>query len=67
MPFEDLKASTWLWKFYRSCEVLLASINVDLNNLLGPEEAAFAKQQIEAAKDEAAKAVLGTIKSFKEV
>jgi hypothetical protein len=67
MPFEDLKASTWLWKFYRSCEVHLASLNVDLINLLGPEQAAFAKQQIDAAKDEAAKAVLGTIKSFKEV
>jgi hypothetical protein len=67
MPFEDLKASTWLWKFYRSCEVLLARLNVDLPSLLGAEEATFAKQQIEAARDEAAKAVLGTIKSFKEV
>lgn len=67
LPFEDLKASTWLWKFYRSCEVLLVALNVDLNSLLGPEEAAFARQQIDAAKDEAAKAVLGTIKSFKEV
>lgn len=67
MPFEVLKASTWLWKFYRSCEVLLASQSVDLENLLGPDEAVFAKQQVVAAKDEAAKAVLGTIKSFKEV
>ena len=67
LPFEDLKATTWLWKFYRSCEVLLASLSVNLSNLLGPEEATFAKQQIAAAKDEAAKAVLGTIKSFKEV
>src|SRR5208337_4208583 len=67
VPFEDLKASTWLWKFYRSCEVLLASFNVDLKGLLGPAEAEIAKQQINAAKDEAAKAVLGSIKSFKEV
>lgn len=67
MPFEDLKASTWLWKFYRSCEVLLAPLKVDLNSLLGADDAAFARRQIDAAKDEAAKAVLGTIKSFKEV
>jgi hypothetical protein len=67
LPFDDLKATTWLWKFYRSCEVLLASLNLELSNLFGPDEAAFAKQQIAAATDEAAKAVLGTIKSFKEV
>jgi hypothetical protein len=67
LPFEDLKATSWLWKFYRSCEVLLASMNVNLTDLLGPDEAAFAAQQIAAAKDEAAKAVLGTIKSHKEV
>ena len=67
LPFEDLKTTTWLWKFYRSCEVLLTSLNVDLSGILGPEEAAFAKRQIVAAKDEAAKVVLGTIKSFKEV
>jgi hypothetical protein len=66
LPFDDLKATTWLWKFYRSCEVLLASLSLDLDNLLGAEEAAFAKHQIDAATDEAAKAVLGTI-SFKEV
>ena len=67
LPFEDLKASAWLWKFYRSCEVLLASHNINLQSLLGPEEASFAKQQIDAAKDEAAKAVLGTIKNFQGV
>jgi hypothetical protein len=42
-------------------------MNVNLTDLLGPDEAAFAAQQIAAAKDEAAKAVLGTIKSHKEV
>ena len=67
LPFEDLKTTTWLWKFYRSCEVLLELINVDLEDFLGREEAAFAQRQINAAKDEAAKAVVGIIKSFKEV
>lgn len=67
LPFEDLKPSAWLSKFYRSCEVLLQPLAVDLENLLGPEEAAFAKQQIAAGKDEAAKAVLSTINSFKTV
>lgn len=67
MPFDDLKASEWLWKLYRSYEVLLETQGVDLEDLLGPDEAVFAGQQIAAAKDEAAKAVLGTIKSFKEV
>lgn len=67
MPFDEIKSSAWLWKFYRSCEVLTVSLGLDLTNLLGLEEAAFAKHQINAAKDEAAKAVLGTIKSFREV
>ncbi|WP_082171595.1 hypothetical protein [Methylobacterium indicum] len=67
MPFEGLKSSTWLPSFYRACSSLMSCLGKDLADLIGQREAKLAEKLIAAAKDQAAKAVAGLIKSHKTV
>ncbi len=66
IPFEGL-STTWLAPFYRTCQVLLASISRDLEYLFGPEEAKLAEKLIAAWRDESAKAVQKAIAAHKTI
>lgn len=66
-PFDNAKSSAWLPLFYRSCSVLLASMDKQLSDLLGVDEAAVAKAMIDAANDKTAEAVKGMIEAHKKV
>jgi hypothetical protein len=66
-PFDGLKSSSWLPSFYRSCDVLLISLSSTLEEMFGDDAAQAARKQMIAAKDLAAKAVMGTIKAHNTV
>jgi hypothetical protein len=65
VPFDGVNASTWQPDFYKSCKVLLASLDLQLNDFLGAAHAATAEEVIAAAADQKAKAVLGEIHAAK--
>lgn len=65
-PFDGLP-TTWLAGFYLTCSVLLEAAGEDLGFLVGAEEAAFAKQLIDASRDQSAKAVAKAIAAHKTV
>lgn len=67
MPYEELKQSAWLAKFYRASTVLLKPMGKELADLIGDEAAKLASKLIDAEADDAAKAVTGKIKSHKSV
>lgn len=66
-PFANVGTSTWLPTFYTVCEVLLKSIGESLGSLFGKETEKQALEDIEALRDETAKAVKGTINAHKTV
>lgn len=65
-PFEGVNASTWHGNFYTACKVLLASMDLGLDDLLSLESAKVAEVLIHAAADKNAKAVLGDIAKAKK-
>ncbi len=60
-PFHGLPTSKWLPAFYDVCEVLLQSMDKDLEYLLGAQEAEIARKLISAAQDQAARSVEATV------
>jgi len=58
MPFEGLGTSVWLPRFYQACECLLNILESSLDEFFGTEVAESAREHIQCAKDDAAKAVL---------
>lgn len=67
IAFDDVKHSSWLPMFYRTCKVLLVDMGHDLPHVFGKEEAAIAEKLITALADDAAKAVKATINAHKTV
>lgn len=67
LPFDGLNTSAWLPQFYATCGVLLAAQDTSLDDVFGADEAKTASTLIEAIKDEAAKAVKGTINAHKTI
>lgn len=67
LPFDGLNTSAWLPQYYVSCAALLETIGVPMTQIFGPEEAATATTLIQALKDDAAKAVKGTINAHKTI
>lgn len=65
-PFDGLP-TTWLANFYLTCSVFLEATGENLGLLVGTEEAAFAKQLIDASLDQSAKAVAKAIAAHKTV
>jgi len=65
-PFDGL-STNWLAKFYETCNVLLASVDEELDLLFGDEESQIAVTLIAASKDESAKAVAKAISAHKTV
>jgi hypothetical protein len=66
LAFDELGTS-WLPQYYACCETLLRTVGVPMAQLFGDEEAETAKTLVQALKDEAAKAVKGTINAHKTV
>lgn len=67
LPFDGVKNSFWLPKYYGSSKVLLQTMGVTLNEFLGKDEAKVAEKLIEAAADDAAKAAIGTVEAHRKV
>lgn len=65
--FDGIKGSTWQPRFYQTCEILLASMGMTLEDFLGRDEATVAKKLITAEADDSAKAVKGEVEAHKRV
>jgi len=67
LPFDGLSTSSWLPQFYAACDALLFAQGSSIDSVFGEDEAKTAATLIEALKDEAAKAVKGTIHAHKTI
>lgn len=67
LPFEGLSTSSWLAQFYEVAKVALNHQGLGLPDVFGNDEASTAVTLIEATKDDAAKAVKGTINAHKTI
>jgi len=67
LAFDGIKGSMWQPRFYQTCEILLASMGMTLEDFVGQDEAKVAKQLISAAADDSAKAVKGDVEAHKKV
>ncbi|WP_353189917.1 hypothetical protein [Pandoraea pnomenusa] len=67
LPFEGLSTSSWLPQFYEVAKVVLTRQNLALSDVFGKDEASTADTLIEAIKDDAAKAVKGTINAHQTI
>ena len=65
LAFGSLGTSEWLSRFYQACEILLASMNKELSDLVSDPPAA--KAMISSLEDAAAKAVAQDIKAHAQV
>jgi hypothetical protein len=65
--FDSVNISGWLPIYYQACDVLLTSMEENLEALVGTEEADIAITMMAAAKDESAKAVGKTIEAHKTI
>jgi hypothetical protein len=67
LAFDGILGSMWQPRFYQTCETLLASMGMALQDFVGKDEAAVAKKLIAAAADNSAKAVKGEVDAHKQV
>jgi hypothetical protein len=65
--FDGIKGSAWQPRFYRTCQILLASMGMSLVDFVGERESNVAGQLITAAADESGKAVKGDVEAHKRV
>lgn len=65
--FDGIKASVWQPRFYQTCEILLSSIGATLGDFVGEDETKVARELIDAAADESAKAVKAEVEAHKRV
>ena len=66
-PFDSIKNSAWLPKFYEVCKALLESLGEDLGFLFGSQEATLALKLIDAANDKSAKAIRKSISAHNTI
>lgn len=67
LAFDGVKGSVWQPRFYQTCEVLLASMGMTLQDFVGIDEAEVAQKMIAAAADDSAKAVKGEVVAHRKV
>lgn len=67
LAFDGVKGSTWQPDFYQTCKILLASMDITLQDFLGGDEADVAEQLIAAAADDGAQAVRGEVEAHRKV
>ncbi|MBC7285329.1 hypothetical protein [Hoeflea sp.] len=65
--FDGIKGSIWQPHFYQTCDILLASMGMTLQDFVGKDEAAVAKKLVAAAADDSAKAVKGEVEAHRKV
>jgi hypothetical protein len=65
--FDGVKGSVWQPRFYQTCEILLSSMGMTLNDFFGKDEAEVAKKLMAAAADDSAKAVKGEVEAHRKV
>ncbi|EOU9509294.1 TPA: hypothetical protein ACKPFZ_004648 [Pseudomonas aeruginosa] len=65
--FDGIKGSVWQPRFYQTCEILLSSVGMTLDEFFGKDEANVAMQLISAAADDSAKAVKGEVDAHRKV
>jgi hypothetical protein len=65
--FEGVRSSSWQPRFYQTCQVLVASMGMTLEDFVGADESKIANQLMAAAADESAKAVKGDVEAYKRV
>lgn len=65
--FEGIKGASWQPRFYQTCQVLLASMGITLEDFFGEHESKVASQLMMAAADESAKTVRGDVEAHKRV
>lgn len=65
--FDGVAASQWNAKLYSAFATLLASMDENLEDFLGSDQAAIASQLIVASADESAKAVKGDVQAHNRV
>lgn len=65
--FDGVKGSAWQPRFYQLCEVLLLSMGMTLKDFVGEAEEAVARQLIDAAADDTAKAIKGDVEAHQKV
>lgn len=65
--FDGVNRSAWQPRFYETCEILLASMGMTLEDFVGVEEAKVARKLIAAAADDSAKAVKGDVEAHRKV
>jgi len=66
-PFDGVSVSTWQPNFFKAIEILMASMGMELKDLVGEDEATTARILIDAAMDEKAEAVKGDVNAHKNV
>jgi len=67
MGFDGLNGASWQPRFYSTCAVLLASMGKTLDDFVGADEAKAAKELMDAAADDSAKAVKGDVEAHRKV
>jgi hypothetical protein len=67
LAFEGIKGSTWQSRFYKTCEILLLSMGMTLEDFVGKDEAEIAKKIMHAANDRSANEVRGQINAHTRV
>lgn len=53
LPFEGLKTSTWLPDFFRICTILVKFLGINLEEYVGAEHSAMAKERVESLSRQA--------------
>ena len=67
LAFEGIKGATWQPRFYQTCQTLLMSMGIPLEDFVGKDEAEVAEKLINAAADDRAKAVKGDVEAHTKV
>lgn len=67
LGFDGVKGSTWQPNFYQTCNALLSTMGMTLEDFVGGEEATVAKQLIASANDKSAETVKGEVKAHSQV
>ena len=66
-PFDSLKTSDWLTKYYQICKLLLQSMGNDLESFIGIDKASQAETMISASQDATAQSIKRIVAARKTI
>lgn len=67
LAFDGIRGSTWHPQFFQSCEILLGSMGMTLQDFFGDDESKIAHKLIAAAIDKNSKAARGEVEAHRKV